>query len=70
MHLYLIETFWSDEDEAWICTAPDLPGCSAAGDTPITAIREMQDAMDSWLEAWTNMGRELPQPLARPQKAA
>jgi predicted RNase H-like HicB family nuclease len=70
MHLYLIETFWSDEDEAWLCTAPDLPGCSAAGDTPITAIREMQDAMDSWLAAWTKMGRELPPPLARPQKAA
>lgn len=70
MHPYLIETFWSDEDQAWLCTAPDLPGCSAAGDTPLSALREMQDAMDSWLEACTNMGRECPLPLARPQKAA
>jgi predicted RNase H-like HicB family nuclease len=70
MHPYLIEMFWSEEDQAYLCTAPDLPGCSAAGDTPLDAIREMQDAMDSWLQACSNMGRQLPIPLAKPQKAA
>ena len=70
MQPYLIETFWSEDDQAYLCTAPDLPGCSAAGDTPLDAIREMQDAMDAWLQACSSMGRQLPIPLARPQKAA
>ena len=70
MQAYLIETFWSEEDNACLCIAPDLPGCSAAGDTPLEAIQEMQDAMASWLQAWSNMGRELPAPLAKPRKAA
>ena len=70
MQPYLIETFWNEEDNAYLCIAPDLPGCSAAGDTPLEAIQEMQDAMVSWLQACSNMGRELPVPLAKPRKAA
>ena len=70
MQPYLIEMFWSDEDQAYLCTAPDLPGCSAAGDTPLEAIREMQDAMSSWLQACSNIGRQLPAPQAKPRKAA
>lgn len=67
---YLVEVFWSDEDEGYIAIAPDLPGCSAFGDTQEEAIREMQDAMFSWLEACVQMGRPLPEPRAKPQKAA
>lgn len=67
---YSLEVFWSDDDEAYICIAPDLPGCSAFGDTQEEAIREMQDAMSSWLEACAKMGRPLPKPQAKPQKAA
>ena len=70
MPAYLIEVFWSDEDQAYLCIAPDLPGCSAAGDTPIEAMREMQDAMSSWLQACENMKRPLPVPQAKPRKAA
>ncbi len=70
MQTYLIETFWSEEDEAYLCIAPDLPGCSAAGNTPLEAIQEMQDAIASWLQACASMGRELPKPLAKPRKAA
>ncbi|PZN81356.1 MAG: type II toxin-antitoxin system HicB family antitoxin [Candidatus Methylumidiphilus alinenensis] len=53
-----------------LCIAPDLPGCSAAGDTPIEAMREMQDAMASWLQACENMKRPLPVSQAKPRKAA
>lgn len=67
---YLVEVFWSDEDEGYIAIAPDLPGCSAFGETPEEAVREMQDAMASWLEACVNMGRPLPDAQAKPHRAA
>ena len=70
MQPYLIEMLWSNEDQAYLCIAPDLPGCSAAGDTPMEAISEMQNAMSSWLQACSNMGRPLPMPQAKPRKAA
>ncbi|MBN2701727.1 MAG: type II toxin-antitoxin system HicB family antitoxin [Methylohalobius sp. ZOD2] len=69
-HKYLIEVFWSEEDGGYIAVAPDLPGCSAFGDTPTEAMREMEDAIESWLEACRNMGRTLPKPKVQPQKAA
>lgn len=69
-HKYLIEIFWSDEDEGFIAIAPDLPGCSAFGDTRTEAMEEMQDAMTAWLEACQSMDRKLPEAKARPQQVA
>jgi Uncharacterized conserved protein len=69
-HKYLIEVFWNEEDEGYIAIAPDLPGCSAFGETPIEVIREMEDAMDSWLQACVSMGRPLPEPQTKPREAA
>ncbi|MGH8468264.1 MAG: type II toxin-antitoxin system HicB family antitoxin [Gammaproteobacteria bacterium] len=66
---YLVEVFWSDADEGYIAIAPDLPGCSAFGETPDEAVHEIQDAMLSWLEACAKMGRPLPEPLTKPQRA-
>ena len=67
---YLIEVFWSEEDGGFIAVAPDLPGCSAYGDTGAEAIREMEDAMQSWLQACQAMGRPVPKPEARVRQAA
>lgn len=67
---YLIEVFWSEEDQSYIAVAPDLPGCSAFGETPAAAMREMQDAMDSWLQGCKAMGRPLPEVRAMPRQAA
>jgi len=69
-HQYLIEIFWSDEDQGFIVIAPDLPGCSAFGDTPQDAAREMEQAIASWLEACKNMNRPYPDAKAKPQRIA
>lgn len=69
MNRYPIEIFWSDEDQAFIAIAPDLPGCSAGGATELEALQELQIAMQLWLEAAQAMGRPLPMPSRRVHQA-
>lgn len=59
---YPIEVFWSDEDEGYIATVPDLPGCSAWGETEEEAVHEVHIAAKIWLKANAKMGREAPLP--------
>jgi antitoxin HicB len=68
--MYLVEVFWSQEDEGFIAVAPDLPGCSAFGDTVAEALGEMEDAMQSWLQACRAMGRPLPVPMTKARQVA
>ncbi len=62
---YPLEVFWDEGSQAFICIAPDLPGCSAVGDSPKEAVAEMETAMRLWLEAARSMGMTLPQPSFR-----
>ena len=59
---YPIEVFWSDEDECYIAIAPDLAGCSAAGDSEEEALQEIRTAITLWLETAKKMKRKLPDP--------
>jgi predicted RNase H-like HicB family nuclease len=69
MNEYLIEVFWSAEDRAFVAVVPDLPGCSAVGDSGEEAIRELGDAIAAWIEACRASGEAVPKPSARPQLA-
>jgi predicted RNase H-like HicB family nuclease len=40
---------WSDEDQAYIVTVPELPGCITHGNTYEEAARQGQDAIESWI---------------------
>ena len=46
---YLIEIFYSDGDEGNIAAVPELPGCSAFGETD-DALVEVKTAIALWLE--------------------
>lgn len=70
MSKYLIEVFWSDEDEGYIAIAPDLPGCSAYGDTAEEAVRELGDAQAAWLAACRTSGEPIPEPSVQAGRAA
>jgi predicted RNase H-like HicB family nuclease len=69
-HPYLIEVFWSEEDEAYIANVPDLPGCSAAGATEAEVIAQAHVAIDLWIEASQKAGNSIPAPAAKPRQAA
>ena len=47
---YHISIFYSEEDGGYIAIAPDLKGCSAFGETPQEALKEMETAMELWLD--------------------
>lgn len=63
---YPIVLFWSDEDEAYIADVPDLRYCSAHGETPEEALREIVVARELWLEVAREDGLALPDPSASP----
>jgi len=59
---YAIEIFYSEEDKGYIATVPELPGCSAFGETEEEALKEAKIAIDLWLETAEKEGREIPKP--------
>lgn len=63
---YHINVFWYPRDECWISDVPDLPGCSAHGETPEEAAREAEIAIALWLESAKEHGDPIPEPRYRP----
>ena len=62
MHKSEIILYWSNEDQAFIAGAPELPECMAYGDDQETALRNVKDAMQFWIERARELGRPIPQP--------
>lgn len=63
---YHINLFWSEEDQLWIADVPDLKYCSAHGNTPLEAVRQVRDAIEGWIETARDEGFEIPEPKYRP----
>jgi len=66
MRDYHINIFYSEEDDGYIADIPDLEACSAFGETPDEALREVQQAKKLWLEAARSEGKPIPSPEYRP----
>jgi predicted RNase H-like HicB family nuclease len=60
---YHINIFYSEEDEGYIADIPDLKFCSAFGETPEEALKQLQIAKAAWLEATLAEGK----PILPPQ---
>jgi predicted RNase H-like HicB family nuclease len=69
MNRYLVEIFWSDEDEGYVAIIPDLPGCSAWGKSMQDAAREIQEAQVAWIGACRASGEGVPTPNAQARQA-
>ena len=57
---YPVEIHYSAEDEGFIATLPDLPGCSAWGATEAEALAESHAAAAAWLIAFKATGNPIP----------
>ena len=66
MQDYHINVFYSQDDRGYIADIPDLKFCSAFGETPEEALREVLRAKDAWLAAAREAQRPIPRPRYRP----
>ncbi len=62
---YEIILYWSQDDEAFLATVPELPGCMADGATYQEALANVEIVIEEWLEAAQILGRSIPEPKGR-----
>lgn len=62
MSKYSMIISYSKEDNAYIVSVPELPGCMADGKTPTEAVKNAEIVIQEWLETAEQLGREIPAP--------
>lgn len=62
MHKYEIIIYWSNEDQAFVAEVPELPGCSAHGDTHAAALDNANQAIQLWIDTAREFGDPVPEP--------
>ena len=49
-------------DGVFVAEAPELPGCMAHGDTQEAALKNINQAMELWVDTAREFGDPIPQP--------
>jgi len=62
MYKYEIIMYWSNEDDAFVAEVPELPGCMAHGSTQEEAIKNINEAMELWIDVARDNGGPIPEP--------
>ena len=62
MSKYSMVMSWSEEDQAYIVSVPELPGCMADGKTPEEAVKNTEIVISEWIETALEDGEEIPEP--------
>ncbi len=57
-----IERLAESDGGGYLAIVPDLPGCMSDGDTPEEALKNVQEAIVSWIESAKEWMMEIPQP--------
>lgn len=63
MHRYEVVIYWSNEDDAFIAEVPELPGCSAHGDTGSAALQSVEQAAALCRATAREFGDPVPPPV-------
>ena len=64
MYKYQIIINWSESNQFFIAEVPELPGCMAHGDTQETALINIKEAMQLWIDTAQEFGDPIPEPQA------
>lgn len=63
---YHINIFYSEEDSGYIADIPDLKHCSAFGESPDDALREVLIAKEAWIKSAKKNKKQIPSPRYKP----
>ena len=47
---YAMIVTWSEDDQSFIASVPELPGCMADGKTPEQAVKNAEIIIQEWIE--------------------
>ena len=62
---YEVIIYWSEEDQAFVAEAPELPGCATHGATQEAALANALDAIRLWIDTAKEFGDSVPEPKGR-----
>lgn len=62
MYRYEIILYWSKADDAFVAEVPELPGCMAHGDTHEATIKNINQAIQLWIDTAREFGDPIPEP--------
>ena len=57
-----IERLAESDGGGYLAIVPDLPGCMSDGDTPEEALKNVQEAIASWIAAAKEWMMDIPHP--------
>jgi antitoxin HicB len=57
-----IERLAESDGGGYVATVPDLLGCASDGESPEAALKNVQGAIASWIEAAREWKIDIPQP--------
>jgi predicted RNase H-like HicB family nuclease len=52
--------FPDHEDGGWVAEVPSLPGCISQGNTREEVIKNVRDAIDTWIDGAQQVGMTIP----------
>jgi len=62
---YEVIIYWSEEDQAFIAEAPELPGCMADSVTYQEAPANAEVVIQEWIVTARELGRPISEPRGR-----
>lgn len=62
---YLINIFWSEEDQIYMAEVPELEGCITYCKSPEEAVHQAADAIKSWIQTAKKLKHPIPQPVTK-----
>lgn len=60
---YKVVYYYSDNDNCYLATIPELPGCISDGETVQEAIANVRDLAKDFIEIWEDKKEEIPKPV-------
>jgi antitoxin HicB len=57
-----IERLADSEGGGYVATVPELPGCVCDGESPEEALKNVQEAIASWIEGAQEWKMDIPHP--------